>query len=120
GQRSISATGSGGTTDPLWDDVLLVLSKTINFTRFNRELTWASTVVNAGDEIIFPGSVTTAIITGVNSADLAFAADFCIELFGVIFDTNTDVHGLISFYNASGNQRSWALDFNGTASPNKQ
>jgi hypothetical protein len=90
-----------------------------DYSASNRVVTWRNTILTQGEEIEFPGT-NNEVLTVPDSDDWAFTGEFCIELFGVKFDNNTAIHGLISSYNASGNQRSWALDFDGTASPNKQ
>lgn len=87
-----------------------------DYSASNRIVTWRNTIRTQGEEIVFPGA-NGEVLTVPDSDDWAFAGEFCIELFGVKFDNNTAVHGLISSYNASGDQRSWALDFDGTVSP---
>jgi hypothetical protein len=90
-----------------------------DYSTSNRVLSWlASTVTTQGEEIILPGS-TTNNITVPDSGDWAFAGDFCIELFGLKITDNTLRHGIISQYNASGDQRSWGLDYRGDLSPKR-
>jgi len=90
-----------------------------DYSASNRVLSWiASTVTTQGEEIILPGS-TTNNITAPDSNDWAFSGDFCIELFGMQITNNTLRHGLISHYNASGDQRSWGFDYRGDQSPKR-
>lgn len=90
-----------------------------DYSSANRVISYLSgTVTSQGEEIILPGS-TTNHLTIPDSNDWAFAGDFCIELFGGKVTDNTLRHGLISHYNASGNQRSWGLDYRGDLSPKR-
>lgn len=49
-----------------------------------------------------------------DTADLTPAGDFTIELFDVIFTATAGTIVLLSHWNATGNQRSWILQYTGT------
>lgn len=69
------------------------------------------------EEIIFSGA-TASIIAVADHADWHFGSgDWTIELFGLKFDANTVGYGLLSAYNASGNQRAFACQYQGDESP---
>lgn len=90
-----------------------------DYSSANRILSWiASTITTQGEEVILPGSLTNNI-TVPDSDDWSFSGDFCIELFGLKVTNNAIRHGIISHYNASGNQRSWGLDYRGDLSPKR-
>lgn len=84
-----------------------------------RVVNWGTSIQTQDEEIILPGgSVSTAIYQRVpDSNDWAFNGDFCIEIFGAKFASDTAHYGLISHYQATGNQRSWSFNWDGSGSP---
>lgn len=79
-------------------------------------VTTSGTVNIQGNKASFDGS--TAYIGYPDHADLnPGAEDFTLEVFGVVFDTVSGRRGICNKWNATGNQKGYAFEFRGDASP---
>lgn len=107
--------------DAQFDNVLLLMQANTqaDLSKHGRALTWGENITIDGDEIVFPGTAVGADIEKVviSTPDVAawtFAGDFCLELFGVKFSSNTiDMH-MLSHWRSATASRSWTMAYRGS------
>lgn len=83
------------------------------------EGTTANFVQMQGEEYVFPGNAA-AILAIADSANWTFDSDFTVEIFGLKMTAATTTrYGILGHYNATGNLRSWAIDYRSDLSPKR-
>lgn len=84
-----------------------------DYSSFNRVVTYRSALTSQGEEYILVGN-STSPLSVPDSNDWNFTGPFCLEIFGVKFNAQTGINGLFGHYSTTSNQRSLALDYEGT------
>jgi hypothetical protein len=121
--KLIDSTGSiTPATDGNRANVLLHVraQSTSDISPVARTLTFGSSVSFAGNEIVLPGSTNSSgsgVITAPDAADLTFAGDFTIEIFGAKIATPTAQNELVSQWRTATASRSWQVAYQGNLTP---
>jgi hypothetical protein len=109
-------------TDANHANVLLHLrgDDTIDRSPVARTLTFGANIIVQGSKTRTPGSTSTGgdgVITAPDAADLTFAGDFTIEIFGAVIDSPSLVHSLVSQWRIASASRSWQTAYQGNVTP---
>jgi hypothetical protein len=116
------ASAASNSTDAQHANVLLHIrgDSKVDVSPVARTLTYGANVAVTGSKTEMPGTTSTAgdgVITAPDAADLTFAGDFTIEVFGATFSSATAQHLIVTHWRTATASRSWRAEYRGNDTP---